>query len=104
MFVVAAEGEQPKSESPRTNAPTSSVVTTNFVGLIEGNQTNVILHVHLPDGTHTNIFFRPNSEVKLHNVVYTLRKAPPLVGDFWLPGEFERLLEERKLQQQEKAQ
>jgi hypothetical protein len=71
-------------------------------------ETNVTLGVRQADGTFTNISVRARVRRENDNTIITF--PPPYKrkiviptniyyeGDFWLPGEFERALEEKKLE------
>ena len=118
---VTATAAQPSTEVVRTNL---AAARTNSVLLVQSTGTNQLLQVLRPDGTFTNftcgrlvhtttnvLFEWVRSDGVLTNIVFgrahppfyqgqptkvDLPRSHPVLGDFWLPGEFEDRLKQRK--------
>jgi len=78
---------------------------TNAVEVIFQSRTNTILILRQGDGTYTNIPARRGDLNRQKYRLYETIDSPDLrQGDFWLPGEFERALEEKKLKRNQEAE
>ena len=130
---VAAAADQPSTQIAGTNRTVAGATRMNSVRLLYEGPTNIVYQIQRPDGTFTNVvargfvhtptnmlleWVRPDGILTnrvLGLVPLAPRRGPPEmlirfethqpgVGDYWLPGEFQNLLEKRKQERQQKAQ
>jgi hypothetical protein len=101
--VVAASAQQTGSGQTSTNQLLGGPTTTNIIGVVFADQTNVVLRLSPASGTPTNVLIRVYPTDIHFDEIITVRKPPPL-GDFWLRGEFERLLEQKQLERKQRKE
>jgi hypothetical protein len=92
--VLAASEEKPASSQANTNQVPVGATTTNIVGVVYGDETNVVLRLSPVGGGTTSTIMRAYPKDIRFDEIIIVPTRPPL-GDFWLRGEFERLLEEK---------
>ncbi len=129
LFCTAAGFAAGAADLLRSQTPAA----TNSVQFLRSTPTNLVFQVRWPDGsltnvvargfvyTATNVLFesvrsdgtltnfvvggappRPNLPSAHERVIAAPRYQP--VGDYWLPGEFQQLLDKRKEERRQKAQ
>jgi hypothetical protein len=82
-----------------------ATITTNVFGIVYGRTTNILLVIRLPGGGATNIFLFADEHTSYVNQIEEYLSPETLspdwlfrYGDFWLPGEYERMLADKKRQ------
>ena len=100
-IALAASAERPVSGQTNTNQAPKGATTTNIVGVVFGDETNVILRLSSAGGSTTSTLIRVYTRELHFDEIIRVPTRPPL-GDFWLRGEFERLLEQKQLERKQK--
>jgi hypothetical protein len=101
--VVAASEETSASSQSKTNPVPAEATITNIVGVVYGDETNVILRLSSVSGRTTSTIIRVDLRDVRFDEIITV-PAPPPLGDFWLRGEFEGLLEQKRLERRQKKE
>lgn len=100
---VVLGADQPVGSGAATNAVVAPAGPTNSVRPLQRAPTNPLPEVRRLEGSLTNLALRLNLSNGSNRPAEfkTPAENRPKVGDFWLPGEYEKRLEEKKQERRE---
>ncbi|MGE5137867.1 MAG: hypothetical protein ACM3JD_00270 [Rudaea sp.] len=100
---VVLGADQPSGSGAATNAVVAPEGPTNSVRLLQRVPTNSLSEIRRLEGSLTNLTLRLNLSNRVDRPAEFKTPAGnrPKVGDFWLPGEYEKRLEEKKQERRE---
>ncbi len=100
---VVLGADQPGGNGAATNTVVAPEGPTNSVRPLQRTPTNSLSEVRRLEGSLTNLALRLNLSNRVNRPAEFKTPAGnrPKVGDFWLPGEYEKRLEEKKQERRE---